>query len=78
MTCPLAPRTGSFDTRIAETHTSHSQILAEKFRTGGPDEKSLDEFRVSLDKSEGVVKTQISLAVIFHRLRVREGGGPKL
>jgi len=31
-----------------------------------------------IDKSEGVVKTQISLAVIFHRLRVREGGGPKL
>jgi hypothetical protein len=34
--------------------------------------------RVPLDKSEGVVKTQISLAVISHRLRVREGGGPKL
>jgi hypothetical protein len=34
--------------------------------------------RVPLDKSEGVVKTEISLAVIFHRLRVGEGGGPKL
>jgi hypothetical protein len=33
---------------------------------------------VAFDKNEGVVKAQNFRAVVFHRVRVRVGGGPKL
>jgi len=34
-------------------------------------------WRVALDKSEGVVKAQNSLAVVFHRFASQSGGEPK-